>query len=247
MTFSLVPQGSSPPWSIAAFRRRISAGALVLILELAPVLILELAPLSCPEFTQREPLSGCVQGSMMEWGGSLYFSNPRSTTARTNMSVMRSETDGMTWLSHAAVSAPGVPASYSCLVELPTPAGQQWTPHGASPHGTVGVMWERGTDDCVGAACEIVFTTLPPSRFAPIPPPLKLDDGAAAADTQAVATEAAADGDSEPLPAASPLPTLTVLGSQEDSRCELNGRWSATERRCHCQVNTPLLYPDAFR
>ena len=126
----------------------------------------------------RQLISPECQGSMLEWGGSLYFSNPRSTTARTNMSVLRSDNDGASWSSRVAVSAAGVATSSSCLVELPTPGAidtdEVTTAVGEA---TVGLMYERGTDDCAGASCEIVFTTLPPSRFAPLGSiPLKSDD-----------------------------------------------------------------------
>ena len=68
----------------------------------------------------RQLISPECQGSMLEWGGSLYFSNPRSRTARTNMSVLRSDTNGASWSSsssHVAVSAAGIATSSSCLVE----------------------------------------------------------------------------------------------------------------------------------
>ena len=125
----------------------------------------------------RQLISPECQGSMMEWGGSLFFSNPRSTTARTNMSVLRSDNDGENWSSQVAVSAAGVATSSSCLVELPTSGG---TEAAAVGEATVGLMYERGTDDCAGASCEIVFTTLPPSRFTPMmgSVPLKSDDAA---------------------------------------------------------------------
>jgi hypothetical protein len=107
----------------------------------------------------RALISPECQGSMMEWGGNLFFSNPHSRTERTNMTVLRSTDDGENWSSRALVSAAGLAASSSCLVGLPTsPAGQE----------TVGVMWERGTSDCVGASCEIVFTVLPAERFTPL-------------------------------------------------------------------------------
>ena len=113
----------------------------------------------------RQLISPECQGSMMEWGGSLFFSNPRSTATRTNMSVLRSDNNGVSWSWHVAVSHPGVATSSSCLVELPTPDS---TEKDVAGEATVGLMYERGTDDCVGASCEIVFTTLPPSRFKPL-------------------------------------------------------------------------------
>ena len=132
----------------------------------------------------RQLISPECQGSMLEAGGSLYFSNPRSTATRTNMSVLRSDTNGANWSAHVAVSAVGVATSSSCLVDLSTPGE---TKVGTAGEATVGLMYERGTDDCVGASCEIVFTTLPPSRFTPLivrdlverHPVLKNDDSAA--------------------------------------------------------------------
>eukprot|EP01052_Picozoa_sp_SAG31_P042963 SAG31_NODE_6998_length_1824_cov_1.279420_3_plen_116_part_01 len=98
----------------------------------------------------RQLISPECQGSMLEAGGSLYFSNPRSTTTRTNMSVLRSDTNGANWSAHVAVSALGVATSSSCLVDLSTPGEMKV---GTAGEATVGLMYERGADDCVGASC----------------------------------------------------------------------------------------------
>lgn len=81
-----------------------------------------------PAYCDYLPCPRC-QGSMMNAGGKLYFSNPYSLKGRHDMTLQSSTDDGKTWRIEALL--PGKKAAYSDIVELPY---------------AIGVLYETGDD-----------------------------------------------------------------------------------------------------
>lgn len=84
------------------------------------------AAVSDPAYCEYLPCPRC-QGSMLQAGGKLYFSNPYSLKGRTDMALQSSDDGGLTWQVEALL--PGKKAAYSDIVELP---------------GAIGVLYETG-------------------------------------------------------------------------------------------------------
>ena len=91
---------------------------------------------------------GC-QGTMLRTrNGSLIFANPASQTSRTTGTVRRSDDDGRTWpLSFPVSNNNRTPYAYSCLTEV-------------ARTDEVGLLWETGSDGCLGPSCRIVFSKI---------------------------------------------------------------------------------------
>ncbi len=79
---------------------------------------------------------GGVQGSLLRYGNAILFSNPRSTTARTNGTVQVSRDNGATWTTRRRyVSEPDF-SSYSGLVRVGGDVGVlvEWGPSEENKH-----------------------------------------------------------------------------------------------------------------
>ncbi|KAJ8608678.1 hypothetical protein CTAYLR_009405 [Chrysophaeum taylorii] len=61
-------------------------------------------------------VSPVCEASLVRINGSLFFSNPASATARVNLTVRRSDDDGVSWLASTLVVDAGPSYGYSCLV-----------------------------------------------------------------------------------------------------------------------------------
>lgn len=109
-------------------------------------------------FDLFQPPGGCAPGLAADPGnlgaGSLFFSNPDSTTERANMAVRHSTSHGATW-GTPTVIYPG-PSAYSCLAPLFPATGTH----------RVGLLYERDAPGCTGPSCAI--------HFVPIATPAKL-------------------------------------------------------------------------
>jgi sialidase-1 len=69
-----------------------------------------------PVYYDKTLISPICEGSTVNVGGVIYFSNPASQSARANLTVRRSTTDGDTWGTSTYLVQPGVLfGGYSCM------------------------------------------------------------------------------------------------------------------------------------
>lgn len=91
---------------------------------------------------EKQLIDPVCQGSIIRNGKNLYFSNVKTESSRTNMTVSISKDDGETWRSYVQLTTDE--SAYSCLTRV-----------GKQDH--IGLLYEKKWENCNGHACAILF------------------------------------------------------------------------------------------